>query len=381
MKRMQPQFPAAVWVKFLHNAGLYIHIPFCKTKCAYCDFYSCVPSDSVLEDYLSALCREMEKWGGLSDRPIDSVYIGGGTPSILGGRIEELMISARNAFNITSDAEITSEINPDAEDDFLYAAKRAGINRISMGVQSADDAELKVLGRRHTAKEAKETYYRLLRAGFDNISLDLMLCLPDSNISTLKKSIDFMLDLRPAHISAYILKLEERTKLYAMKNTLNLPNDDESAEQYLYTCKRLEEAGYNHYEISNFALNGKESRHNLKYWKLEDYLGIGPSAHSLIGTKRFFYGKNLREFLNGAEPVFEAELDRKYEEIMLGLRLKEGIDIKDCRKNDSFMHKAEKLEKAGLARLDFPRFSLTDSGMLVSNAIINDITETVYENL
>ncbi len=373
---MQPQSPAAVWVRFLHNAGLYIHIPFCRSKCAYCDFYSCVPTDTLINDYLSALYREMQKWGGRLDRPFDSVYIGGGTPSVLGGRIEELMSKVRECFNIVSGAEITAEINPEAEDDFLTAAKKSGINRISMGLQSADDGELKALGRRHTAAEARKSYNRLLEIGFDNISLDLMLCLPDSTLSSLKSSIDLVLALKPTHISSYILKIEERTKLFALRGSLNLPDDDKSADQYLYACKRLEEAGYRHYEISNFSLSGRESRHNLKYWRLEDYLGIGPSAHSLIGTKRFYYERNLREFLKGTEPVYEAELDRSYEEIMLGLRLEEGIAINKYRNNKAFMREIERLKGAGLVRLDGSRLSLTDSGMLVSNAIINDITGT-----
>lgn len=378
---MQPQSPAAVWVRFLHNAGLYIHIPFCRSKCAYCDFYSCVPTDTLIKDYLSALYREMEKWGGRLDRPFDSVYIGGGTPSVIGARIEELMSKVRECFNIVSGAEITAEINPEAEDDFLTAAKKSGINRISMGLQSADDGELKALGRRHTAAEARKAYNRLLEIGFDNISLDLMLCLPDSTLASLKSSIDLMLALKPSHISSYILKIEEHTKLFALKDSLNLPDDDKSADQYLYVCKRLEEAGYRHYEISNFSLSGRESRHNLKYWRLEDYLGIGPSAHSLMGTKRFYYERNLREFLKGTEPVYEAELDRSYEEIMLGLRLEEGIAVNKYRNGKAFMREVERLKEAGLVRLDGSRLSLTDSGMLVSNAIINDITETFYENL
>lgn len=360
-------YPVVARVKSLADAGIYLHFPFCTRRCAYCNFYSCVYTPSVLKDYTVALNREIVKWGGEFRRPIDTVYIGGGTPSLLGENIRSVMDTLFNSFSIKSDAEITCEINPDAGDGFLKAAKDSGVNRISMGVQSADDAQLKVLGRTHTFDDARNTFYRARQTGFDNISLDLMICLPNGNADTLERTLDEFLLLNPEHISAYMLKIEPKTKFFA--SDLQLPDEDEQERQYLNVCDTLENAGYTHYEISNFAKPSFESRHNLKYWRLDEYLGIGPAAHSMVDGKRFYYPDDIRAFIRGNSPVFEGDVDFVSETVMLSLRLIEGIPIDSLSDKDFAM----RLEKADLATVKNGRFSLTDRGMLVSNSIISEL--------
>lgn len=372
------QFPAAAQVKSLPNkAGLYLHVPFCARKCAYCDFYSAVTSEQMLDEYTKGLIQEIKRWGGIFDRPIDTLYIGGGTPSLLGHRISAVIDAVRENFSLQSDAEITAEVNPSGDiTDFLQYAKKSGVNRLSIGVQSGIDSELKMLGRRHTVADAKKTVDTAREIGFDNISLDLMLCLPESSINTLSQSIDYILSLRPEHISAYMLKIEPNT-LFGKQNP-TLPGDELQAEQYLYMCERLQKAGYNHYEISNFAKDGFESRHNTKYWELEEYLGIGPSAHSFVDGKRFFYPKDLRGFINNPQTIDDGFADES-DRIMLGLRLKKGIIIKNQSKQlKSFLLQ---LERAGLISQNGDNVSLTDSGMLVSNSIITEITGLIYEDI
>ncbi len=360
--------------------GLYIHIPFCAKKCAYCDFYSTFAEGTVIQRYLSALKNEISKWGGLTDRPIDTIYIGGGTPSVLGERIGEIVKWVCDSFSVEKTAEITVEANPcSINPEFLRAAKAAGVNRLSIGVQSGNDTELKTLGRTHTADEAVKAVKLAREEGFDNISLDLMLCLPDSSIETLKENLDYITALNPEHISAYMLKIESNT-LFAKKSDLNLPDDEGEAEQYLYMCDYLKSKGYEHYEISNFCKSGKESRHNLKYWNCQEYIGIGPSAHSFVNGKRFFYPSDLKQFISLPETVFDSDGGETEERLMLALRLKEGIDITEYYNPlpESISSKLEKLKDEGLIEYNFPRISLTDRGMLVSNILI---TELVYEDL
>ena len=352
--------------------GLYLHIPFCEKKCAYCDFYSACVTDTVQDSYVTALILEIKKWGGLIDRPIDTIYVGGGTPSVLGNRIEKILLAVKENFKILQNAEITAEVNPaSAVEDFLNIAKRSGVNRLSVGVQSANDDELKVLGRTHTVKQSEYTVKTEREMGFDNISLDLMICLPDSNIKSLENSLDFISSLKPEHISAYMLKIEPDTKF--SKLTLNLPDEDMQANQYLYMCKYLEEKGYLHYEISNFALKGRESRHNLKYWTQKEYIGIGPSAHSFLDGKRFYYKRDLKGFIKEPEIISDGLGGDRQEEIMLRLRLKDGIRVKNADRVLYF----SKLKEAGYININNQRLSLTNKGMLLSNSIITQITERI----
>lgn len=357
--------------------GLYIHIPFCEKKCNYCDFYSAVYNKDTLSAYLDALKGEIKKWGGTIHRPIDTVYIGGGTPSLLSEEIIPLLDCVKANFTVLDKAEITVEANPSSSDDFLEFAKRAGVNRLSIGVQSGCDDTLKTLGRTHTSRDAAITVQKARKLGFDNISLDLMIALPDSNLQTLKNDIDFILSLNPEHISSYILKIEQNTAFFKKQDALNLPDDDDSAEQYLFMCEMFEKSGYNHYEISNFSRENKESRHNIKYWLGEDYLGLGPAAHSCLDGKRFYYSRDLMGFIKNPQTVCDGEAGGRQEALMLGLRLSRGVDLSKIygEMPEIIKAKINLLQKAGYIKVNLPHISLTDRGMLISNSIITELLE------
>ena len=360
-----------------NSLGLYIHIPFCEKKCNYCDFYSAFYNKDTLSVYLTALKGEIKKWGGKLDRPIDTVYIGGGTPSLLGEEIIPLLDCVKANFTVLDKAEITVEANPSSSDDFLEFAKCAGVNRLSIGVQSGCDDTLKTLGRTHTSRNAATTVQKARRLGFDNISLDLMISLPNSNLQTLKNDIDFILSLNPEHISSYILKIEQNTAFFKKQDALNLPDDDDSAEQYLFMCEMFEKSGYNHYEISNFSRENKESRHNIKYWLGEDYLGLGPAAHSCLDGKRFYYPRDLMGFIKNPQTVYDGEAGGRQEALMLGLRLSRGVDLSKIYGEipEMIRKKVNLLENAGYIKANLPHISLTNSGMLISNSIITELLE------
>ena len=378
---MLPLFQAAALEKFLTNClGLYIHIPFCERKCNYCSFYSFKPEDSQREKYVQSLCAEIKKWGVRNARPINSIYLGGGTPSLLSqNELEDIFSAIRENFEITKDCEVTCEVNPNSADLFLEYAAKMGVNRVSVGIQSSNDEELKVLGRLHTFSEAKATIDSAKKLGISNISVDIMLGLPDSSLRSLENSVKSILELKPKHISAYILKVEEGTNFEKIEGTLNLPNDDEVSEQYIFLCDLLRKNGYNHYEISNFALDGFESRHNNKYWLCEEYIGIGPSAHSFYEGNRFYYSSSLEDFIEGKEPIFDEVGGDTEEFIMLRLRLSRGLEFNELEKTfgkvltEDFYKTARLLEKNNLVTLDSDRISLTDKGMLVSNSIITKL--------
>ncbi len=355
--------------------GLYIHIPFCEKKCNYCDFYSTFYNKDNVTVYLDAIKDEIKKWGGKLNRPIDTIYIGGGTPSLLGEDVIPLIDWINESFNVCKKAEITVEVNPSSSKEFLSFAKTAGVNRLSIGVQSGCDKTLQILGRTHTVTDAVETIKSARNLGFGNISVDLMIGLPDSSIESLKTDIDFTLSLKPEHISSYILKIEEKTVFSKKYDTLNLPDEDDTAEQYLFMCEALKKNGYNHYEISNFALCGYESLHNTKYWVGEDYLGIGPAAHSCINGKRFYYPKDLKGFLKNPKTQFDGESGDPREKLMLGLRLSKGINLSQIYGEipNDIKNKITMLQKAGYIKANLPHISLTDSGMLISNSIIAEL--------
>ncbi len=344
----------------------------------------------MIDSYTESLIREIKNWGGVLRRPVfDTVYFGGGTPSLLGERLTAVADAVYSAFEITSGAEITLELNPTGDRsktaDFMKTARKSGINRLSVGAQSGSDRELKLLGRTHTAADTLAAVSAARKAGFDNISLDLMLGLPGSDTGTLSKSIDFVLSAEPEHISAYILKIEENTYFYKMRESLSLPDDDSAADQYLYMCERLEKSGYTHYEISNFCLPGRESRHNLKYWRCGEYLGIGPSAHSFINGKRFYYPRDMKAFIKGTKPVYDGDGGDAEEYIMLRLRLAEGLDLKELESRfgintDKIKKAVVPLKKAGFLKTGDGTIRLTDKGMTVSNSIITEILENCDEN-
>jgi len=358
-------------VKSLTNLGLYLHIPFCKRKCAYCDFYSAVYSEEMADKYSKALQREIKQWGGKINRPIDTIYLGGGTPSLLNRHLPALLECVRQNFNVTNNAEITLEINPQSNtEEILVNAKKAGVNRLSIGVQSGNDTELRMLGRTHTKADTENTVNTARRLGFSNISLDLMIGLPHSDTASLKENLDFLVRLKPEHISAYILKIEPNTLFYKTQNSLKLPDEDSVCEQYLFMCDYLEKIGFSHYEISNFAKPGFESRHNLKYWRCEEYLGLGPAAHSFLDGKRFYFPRDMKAFLQGNAPLPDGEGGSDSEKLMLAIRLKEGICADFLPK-----HKLDLLVKNGFATVNGSTFSLTNKGMLVSNEIITQLLE------
>ena len=369
-------------MKFLHKAGLYLHIPFCEKKCAYCDFYSVFNTNEMMDKYFDALTFEIKKWGGRFDRPIDTIYIGGGTPSLLGERIEPLISCVKKYFDVDARCEITAEINPNAGEEFLCAAYRAGVNRLSMGVQSGQDQKLKLLGRTHLARDAKNTMELARRIGFSNISLDLMIALPESDCDSLKSDIDFICDMEPEHISAYILKVEENTAFYNNKE-LDFPDEENQAQQYLFMCEYLEKKGYSQYEISNFSKVGFESRHNLKYWEQNQYLGIGPGAHSFVGNERFYYKRDLKEFIYDPKTVFDGTGGDDEERLMLALRLSRGVKITDFISPlpKRLEREIEKLQQEKLVVFENEILKLTPNGMLLSNSIITDISELIYENV
>ncbi len=359
--------------------GIYIHVPFCASKCPYCDFYSLTAADDALKDaYTDALCREMQKKAGIQ---ADTLYFGGGTPTLLGGkRLARLTETARECFAIPASGEITLEANPA---DFLYdtfaAFTAAGGNRLSLGMQSTDAEILKILGRRHTPADVARTVADAKKAGIDNISLDLMLAVPHQTKVHIEKDIAACAALGASHVSAYLLKVEENTPFAAMGDTLSVPDDDTAADYYLFAVETLETYGYHQYEISNFAKKGRESRHNLKYWRLEPYSGFGPAAHSFDGGKRWYYPRDIQAFIDGKPPIADVDggiaIGSETEYAMLRLRLREGLRAAPFyerfgeRIPTAWMSAAAALPRS-LVEIDETGIALTPEGFLVSDALI-----------
>lgn len=361
--------------------SLYVHVPFCASKCKYCDFYS-LAAPERMDDYVDAMCRHLDAWGErCREYRVDTVYFGGGTPSLLGGaRLTRLLGAAARAFSVEENAEITVECNPDSMDAALLAALRgAGVNRLSVGVQSAHDGELRMLGRRHTFEEARRAVGEAYRYGFENLSLDLMYALPGQDEPRLLESVQALLALAPAHLSCYALKVEPGTPF--VRERIVQPDEDAQADMYLALCETLRAAGYEHYEISNWAKPGFRARHNAKYWDLSSYLGIGPSAHSLLGGRRFAYDRSLDAFLAGQPPVQEDEVDGfspALEFLMLALRTADGVvpEAFEARFGVPFAPYARRLrffEPHGLTRFESDRWRLTEQGFLLSNSILTDV--------
>ena len=282
--------------------GIYVHIPFCASKCGYCDFYSLAGCDRLMPKYQDALVAHIrESYGTLKSYEVDTVYFGGGTPSYYGAeRLAELWTELKNSGRVRRDAEVTLEANPDsAKLKDLKLLRREGFNRISLGVQSANNDILKLIGRRHNWLQAEQAVQAARDAGFDNLSIDLIYGLPSQTRSDWADTLMKVIDLRPEHISCYGLTLEEGTPMYKYKGSPFLPSDDEQADMYLYAVDQLAHYGYAQYEISNFAIRGYESRHNLRYWRLEDYLGFGAGAHSCVGGARFSYIRDADAYIVG----------------------------------------------------------------------------------
>lgn len=306
---------------------------------------------------------------------VDSVYFGGGTPSLMtASQLGKLLVTIRQNFIVDNLSEITLECNPSSQglDDFLKSAACAGVNRISLGMQSSLDKERKKLGRagdRYTVEKAVES---TRSAGIENISLDVMIGVPESTVHSLEKTLEFATELGVPHISAYILKIEEGTFYHKNYERLSLPDEDETADMYLFMSEYLKAKGFTHYEISNFCKDNLYSVHNMKYWDGTPYIGFGPAAHSFYNGKRFYFPRDINGFINGEKAVYDGEGGDEEEKILLGLRTYKGIFLGD--KNSSFIKKAGFFASKGFGTItEDNRFVLTSEGYLLSNSIISEL--------
>lgn len=376
----------------MKRLGIYIHIPFCASKCSYCDFYSLANCDHMMEEYQDALIahiRESEE--SIKNYEVDTIYFGGGTPSYYGSDyIGEILDVLKMNGNVRTDSEITVECNPDSMDLSMLKELRAnGVTRISVGVQDTNNDLLKIIGRRHTYEQALLAIETARKAGFDNISVDLMYGLPTQTKGDWAETLAKIVNLNVEHISVYALKLEEGTKMYReYYGSPVMPDDDEQASMYSYAAEYLERYGYRQYEISNFCAPGFHSRHNLKYWNLDDYMGFGPGAHSCIGHLRYSFVKDLRSYIsnvNRGESIIDeyeeiSPLERASEYLMLGMRTSRGISENDyrmlCQSDWKPIEKTLKIfQSKGWAEPNGSRWHFTIPGFLLSNQLINILME------
>lgn len=371
--------------------GIYIHIPFCKQKCAYCDFYSLGNADST--GYADALIKHIiYQKDSFKDYLIDTIYVGGGTPSLLPPKdMANIIYSIKDNFNVSNDAEISMETNPGTVNlGSLKIYKDCGINRLSFGLQSANDNELKTLSRIHSKDDFYKSFMNAREAGFENINVDVMYALPNQTGLELENTLDCVIGLKPEHISFYGLKIEPNTKFGKMKDIdKTLPDSDTQADMYLDACEKLNSSGYAQYEISNFSLPGYECKHNIKYWENADFAGFGPAAHSLIGNRLYAFKKDLHQFLNApcnlsgltVEEQFLSNEELINQYVMLAFRMNRGINIKEFEKrfdkNFDVLYKS-KLElfiKQKLVIFDNDSYKFTREGMLLSNLILSEILD------
>ena len=371
--------------------GIYIHVPFCRSKCHYCDFYSVTELDTQLHDgYLDAICDHIRETGPLTPGyRVDTVYFGGGTPSFFGAEgMAAILATVRRSFDVAGDAEITFEANPDSIDPKLLRRLHGeGFNRVSLGVQCSDDAILEAIGRPHDYAMAVDAVRMIRKAGFKNLSLDLIYGLPEQDLESWQRTLLDVLELKPEHISCYGLKLEEGTPLCQHQSKFNLADDDMQADMYLSTVEILRTRGYKQYEISNFCKRGRESRHNMKYWTGGEYLGFGPDASSDFAGKRFSMIRDLHGYITGIrsggqvlrEVQTVPQRERAGEYLMMHLRTTYGISGEEYEKK--FLLPFAPIEKALMQcrgrghalRGGDGRWHLTAEGFLLSNSIITDL--------
>lgn len=373
--------------------GIYIHIPFCASKCGYCDFYSLQNCEYLMPDYQQALLEHIKESSiSIRNYEVDSIYFGGGTPSFYGAdRIADILDELKLNGNVRLDSEITVECNPDSiSPTALKLLRQEGVNRLSIGVQASDNNLLKLIGRRHNFQQAQKAYLDARKAGFDNISVDLMYGLPSQTKTDWADTLSKIVEMHPEHISCYGLKLEPGTPMYEnYMGSAILPDDDAQADMYSYAAEMLERYGYRQYEISNFAAPGYESRHNLKYWNMDDYMSFGPGAHSCIGSARYSYVKDLKEYIygvgKGISVVDEYEvldsMEKSVEYLMLGMRTSQGISENDYRSRCQsdwrpILKVLQAFKEKGWAELTGDRWHFTVPGFLISNTLIGILLET-----
>lgn len=378
------------------TVGLYFHIPFCIRKCQYCDFYSIPGSNEKLKEYyVQALLLHIEEHKlQLSEYNVDTIYFGGGTPSLLTVKqISDIIRKVKTTFHVVRKCEISMEVNPATVDYAkLRGYRKAGVNRLSIGWQSISDKDLKICGRAHSSGDNYIALDDAKRAGFKNISVDIMYGLPSQSVTTVLGSIDMAIKMGVTHLSLYGLKIEEGTPFAKLRQTLSLPDEDTEREMYFAACEYLKTAGFHHYEISNFALPGYYSKHNLKYWNCDEYIGFGASAHSFFGQKRFNYKSNADLYIrNFTEDYFGETLVEKCidilpgagmaEYVMLRFRLSEGIDrLKFKRRfgrtfESVYLDKITPFIQSGHIIKTKRNYAFTEDGMYVSNYILSRIVD------
>ena len=364
-------------------AGIYIHIPFCKSKCKYCDFASFSGKEDIMDSYVSYLCDEIANYQGLD---FDTVYIGGGTPTTLSQKnLEKIFDAIYKNFNICDNSEITIEANPATVTyDLALFLRKKGVNRISMGGQTFVNNELLLIGRCHNADDIEITYNILRKAGFDNINIDLMYALPEQTMDSLDISISKILSLNPEHISCYGLKIEEGTPFYKMLSNgkISEKDDEEFSSMYYHIVKKLTEAGYEHYEISNFSKPGYISKHNCKYWECEEYLGVGLGASSYLYGKRWDNPRTFDEYFSGNIKIDEYIIgkdEQMSEFIILGLRmLKSGVDLVKFKNKfavdimDVYGSAIEKNLNLKLVEITEDKLRLKPDAYCISNVVMSD---------
>lgn len=382
----------------LNELGIYIHIPFCKQKCYYCDFVSYSNKCSEVKEYIESLKKEIEEFD-FSNYKVTSIYIGGGTPSYIDSiYIVEILSELKEKLKCNliefKDIEITIEVNPGTVDTKkLNDYKKSGINRLSIGLQSTKNDILKKIGRIHTYQEFLEIYKLARETGFKNINIDLMIGIPEQKIGDLKNTLQDIIKLEPEHISVYSLIIEENTPIEKMleNGEIKLPDEDLERNMYWYVKNTLELNGYNHYEISNFAKLGKESRHNLNCWNQEEYIGFGVAAHSYLNGIRFSNTINVEEYIQHIEnnrkeeniQIEESQSleDKKNEFMMLGFRKIQGVDIARFKEkfidNPIFLYreKLNKLVEEGLIEVDLNHIKLTNKGIDLANLVFEEFVD------
>ena len=356
--------------------GVYFHIPYCFSRCRYCDFYAAGAARAVPDAYVDALLRALASFAAALPGPPDTVYLGGGTPSLLTPAQAARLISAAAP---RPGAEVTLEANPETVTlERLQGYRAAGVNRLSIGVQSARDSQLRALGRPHTARQAAAAFEMARQAGFDNVSGDIMLALPRYSREEFDETLALIQEGGAAHISAYLLKIEPGSA-FGRQPPAGLPDADQAAGFYLYAVERLAAAGYRQYEISSFARPGREGRHNRIYWDCGDYLGIGPAAHSCLAGKRFYYPADTAAFIAGtSRPAPDGGCGAE-DYLILQLRLASGLDLAEYRRRGGpdFTPRQRAFlahcQQAGYLTLTPQRLTLTPLGMIVQNAILEEL--------